>query len=168
MVDLGSFIDNKALVEHVHRTGLVQKYCPPFLVRKGGRYVILDLLQFLRGDGNDSIHAGAVFIQCVFHQLHISLSDATPFRYVIDLKLPVEVTMLCRLLELVVGSFVIAWSFKKGSLHGATLPRSWILENVRKLDRVQNMDAHPHFAFTLAGLFRDLMESIYTGNGIGE
>jgi hypothetical protein len=168
LVDLGSFIDNKALVEHVQRTSLVQKYCPPFLMRKGGSYVILELLQFLRGDDNRSIHAGAAFIQCVSRQLYISLSDTTPFRHIIDSKLPVEVTMLCRLLELVVGSFVIAWSFKKGSLHGATLPRSWILENVRKLDRVQNKDAHPHFAFTLAGLFRDLMESIYTGNGIGE
>lgn len=169
LVDLGSFIDNKALVEHVHRTSLVQKYCPPFLVRKeGGRYVILELLQFLRGDGNGSIHAGAAFIQCVSHQFHISLSDATPFRHILDSKIPVEITMLCRFLELVVGSFVIAWSFKKGSLHGVTLPRSWILENVRKLDKVQYKDAHPHFAFTTAGLFRDLLENIYTGNGIGE
>ena len=169
LVDLGSFIDNKALTEHVHRTSLVQKYCPPFLVRKeGGGYVILELLQFLSGDGKGSIHAGAAFIQCVSLQFRISLSDATPFRHILDNKIPVEVTILCRFLELVVGSFVMAWSFNKGSLHGVTLPRSWILENVRKLDKVQDKDAHPHFAFTTAGLFRDLLESLYTGNGIGE
>ena len=72
--------------------------------------------------------------------------------------------MLCRFLELVVGSFVIAWSSKNGSLHGVTLPRSWILENVRKLDKVQNKDAHPHFAWTATRLFQDLLENIYTGS----
>ena|SRR6266702_3246669 len=88
-----------------------------------------------------------------------------PFRHIVDKKIPVEVTMLCRLLELVVGSFVIAWSFKRTrSLHGVTLPRSWILENVRKLHKVQNKDAHPHFAWTTTGLFRDLLENIYTGS----
>ncbi|KAI9436974.1 hypothetical protein H4582DRAFT_1853973 [Lactarius indigo] len=150
LVDLGSFIDNKALVDFVHRTSLVQKYSPPFLMREErDGYVILDLLEFLRGDKNGSIHAGAMFI-----------------RHILDKKIPVEITILCRFLELVVGSFIIAWSFMKtGSLHGITLPRSWILENVRKLDKVQNKDAHPHFAFTTAGLFQDLLENVYTGNG---
>jgi hypothetical protein len=73
-------------------------------------------------------------------------------------------TLLCRFLELVVGSFVMAWSFGRGSLHGVTLPRSWILENMRKLEKVQNKDAHPHFAWTMTGLFRDLLENIYTGS----
>ncbi|KAH9016162.1 hypothetical protein EDB85DRAFT_767953 [Lactarius pseudohatsudake] len=149
LVDLGSFIDNKALVDHLNRTSLVQQYRPPFLMR-GERhgYVILELLGFLRADEKGSIHAGAAFIQ-----------------YILDKKIPVEVTMLCRFLELVVGSFVVAWSFKRSrSLHGITLPRSWILENVRKLHKVQNKDAHPHFAWTTAGLFRDLLESIYTGS----
>lgn len=170
LADLGSFIDNKALVDHVHRTSLVQKYRPPFLMREErDGYVILELLEFLRGGEKSSIHAGAAFIQCVSHQFHISLSDPTLFRHILDKKIPVEITLLCRFLELVVGSLVIAWSFKRiGSLHGVTLPRSWILENVRKLDEVKNKDAHPHFAFTTAGLFRDLLENVYTGNGAGE
>lgn len=80
LVDLGSFIDNKALVDHVDRTSLVQKQRPPFLMRKEeDGYVILELLTFLRGDQNDSIHAGATFLQYVFHQSHISRSDAGTF-----------------------------------------------------------------------------------------
>ncbi|KAH9172883.1 hypothetical protein EDB89DRAFT_1962838 [Lactarius sanguifluus] len=149
LVDLGSFIDSKALVDHVNRTSLVQQYRPPFLMR-GERdgYVILELLGFLRADEYSSIHAGATFIQ-----------------YILNKKIPVEVTMLCRFLQLVVGSFVVAWSFKRSrSLHGVTLPRSWILENVRKLHKVQNKDAHPQFAWTTTRLFRDLLESIYTGS----
>ena len=68
LVDLGSFIDNKALVDHVHRTSLVQQYRPPFLMREErAGYVILELLEFLRGDDNGSIHAGVAFIQYVSH-----------------------------------------------------------------------------------------------------
>ena len=90
---------------------------------------------------------------------------SVPFRYILDKKIPVEVTMLCRFLELVVGSFVMAWSLNRTrSLHGVTLPRSWILENVRNLHKVQNKDAHPHFAWTTTGLFRALLENIYTGS----
>lgn len=151
LVDLGSFIDNKALVDHVDRTDLVQKHRPPALMRgeKDG-YVILELLGFLRADEYGSINAGAAFIQ-----------------HVIEKQIPVEVTVLCRFLELVVGSFVIASTFKRTrSLHGVTLPRSWILENVRKLDKVRNKDAHIGSAWTMARLFRDLLENIYTGNGV--
>ncbi|KAI9453660.1 hypothetical protein BJY52DRAFT_1288007 [Lactarius psammicola] len=150
LVDLGSFIDNKALVDHFHRTSLVQKDRPPFLMRnERNGYVILELLGFLRADEYGSINAGAAFIQ-----------------HVLDKKIPVEVTVLCRFLELVVGSFVIAWTFKRTrSLHGVTLPRSWILENVRKLHKVQNKGAHPDSAWSTARLFQDLLENIYTGNG---
>jgi hypothetical protein len=152
LVDLGSFIDNKALVAHVERTSLIQRYRPPLFMRgERNGYVILELLGFLRADPGDnvSIHAGAAFIKYAVYQTRISNSDAGPLyhRYILDKKIPVEVTMLCRFLELVVGSFVMASSFNRTrSLHGVTLPRSWILENVRKLHKVQNKDAHPHFA----------------------
>ena len=68
LVDLGSFIDNKALVAHVERSSLIQQYRPPFLMR-GERdgYIILELLGFLRADENSSIHAGAAFIKYVLH-----------------------------------------------------------------------------------------------------
>jgi len=80
LVDLGSFIDNKALVDHVERTSLVQQYRPPFYMRgERGGYVILELLGFLRADENGSIHAGAAFIKYVLHQSRISYSNASPF-----------------------------------------------------------------------------------------
>ena len=65
-VDLGSFIDSKALVDYVNRTSLVQRSRPRVFMR-GERdgYVILELLGFLRGDEYHSINAGAAFIQCV-------------------------------------------------------------------------------------------------------
>jgi len=58
----------------------------------------------------------------------------------------------------------MASAFKrKGSLHGVTLPRSWILENVQKLHRVQNKDANIRFVRGILTPFRDLLERIYSG-----
>lgn len=92
-----------------------------------------------------------------------------PSRHVLDKQIPVELTLLCRFLELVVGSFVIAATFKRArSLHGVTLPRSWILEHVRKLHKLQTKDANPDFYWAMARPFQDLLENIYTGNGAGE
>ena len=80
LVDLGTFIDSKALVDHINRTGLVQRSRPPIFMRgERGGYVILELLEFLRADEYGSINAGAAFIQCVFHQSRTSLPSATSF-----------------------------------------------------------------------------------------
>jgi hypothetical protein len=77
--------------------------------------------------------------------------------------------VLCRLLELVVGSFTMAWVFKrKGSLHGVTLPRSWILENVQKLYRVQDKGAQISMVREIIIPFQDLLERVYSGNDTGE
>ena len=60
----------------------------------------------------------------------------------------------------------MASSFKRrGSLHGVTLPRSWILENVQKLHRVQNKDAKVGFVWDILRPLRDLLERIYSGTG---
>jgi hypothetical protein len=90
-------------------------------------------------------------------------------RHILSSKIPVELTVLCRLLELVVGSFIMASALKmKRSFHGATLPRSWILENLQKLHRVHNKDAHISVAWGITKPFQDLLERIYSGNDAGE
>jgi hypothetical protein len=64
LVDFGSFIDSRALVDHISRTRLVQLYRPPWLMRNTrNSYVIFELVKFLRGEEHGSIHAGAFFIQ---------------------------------------------------------------------------------------------------------
>lgn len=84
-------------------------------------------------------------------------------RHVLIRKIPVEITVLCRLLELLAGSIIMASAFKrKGSLHGVTLPRSWILENVQKLHRVQNKDASVSFVWKILTPLRDLLERVYS------
>jgi hypothetical protein len=64
LVDLGSFIDSRALVDHISRIPVVQQYRPPPLMRNTrDGYVIFELVKFLHGEEYGSIHAGALFIQ---------------------------------------------------------------------------------------------------------
>jgi hypothetical protein len=66
LVDLGSFIDSKALADHVTRTPLIQLHRPSLFMRETrGGYVIAELVKFLHGTGYGSIHAGAMFTQYV-------------------------------------------------------------------------------------------------------
>ncbi|KAI0292972.1 hypothetical protein B0F90DRAFT_1767489 [Multifurca ochricompacta] len=147
LADLGSFIEDKALVEHVSRTRLVQNRPPPWLMHGQNGHIILGLVEFLRGSEKNSVHVGAMFIQHILNQ-----------------NIPVEITVLCRFLELVVSSFVMASALNRmGSLHGVTLPRSWILKNVQQLYRVQNKDAGPRVAWQMTRPFRDLLERVYSG-----
>jgi hypothetical protein len=66
LVDLGSFIDSRALVDYLSRTTLVQQYRPQSFMRntKDG-YVIAELVEFLHGEKFEGIHAGGLFAQYV-------------------------------------------------------------------------------------------------------
>lgn len=69
LVDLGSFIDSKALADHVTRTPLVQLHRPSLFMRAPqGRYAVAELVEFLHGTEYWSIHAGAMFTQYVVAQ----------------------------------------------------------------------------------------------------
>ncbi len=167
LVDLGSLVDSRALAEHVGRTPVVQQYRPPSFMRGIG-YVIAELVKFLQGTEYGSIHAGMMFARYVVTafmvQFPTSRNTTTFSSHILARKITVEITVLCRLLELVAGSFIMASAFKsKGSLHGVTLPRSWILENVQKLRRVQNKDANVGAVREILTPFRDLLERIYSG-----
>ncbi|KAF8460963.1 hypothetical protein DFH94DRAFT_790038 [Russula ochroleuca] len=149
LVDLGSFIDSKALADHVTRTPLIQLHRPSLFMRETrGGYVIAELVKFLHGTGYGSIHAGAMFTH-----------------HILTKKVPVELTVLCRVLEIVAGSVIMARALNWNGLHGVTLPRSWILENVQKLHRVQNKDVNIRAVREIITPFRDLLERVYSGNG---
>ena len=173
LVDLGSFIDNRALADHVGRTPIVQQYRPPSFMHENVGYVITGLVKFLQGTEHWSIHAGVIFAQYVVAAFTMTqfLNDHTFSSHIVIRRFPVEITVLCRLLELVAGSFIMASAFKwKGSLHGVTLPRSWILENVQKIHRVQHKNANIGVIWEILPPLQDLLERIYSGtdSDIGE
>ena len=175
LMDLGSFIDSKALADYVTRIPLIRPDRPSAFMRESkgeskGGYVIAELVTFLRGTESESIHAGAMFTQYAVAAFIVwSLSSRNSKRfssYILANKIPVELTILCRLLEIVAGSIIIAGTLsRKGSLHGVTLPRSWILENVQKFHRVQNKDFNARVVWDILTSFRDLqvLESVFSG-----
>ena len=64
LVDLGSFIDDRALADYITRILLVGRDRPSAFTRESkGGYVIAELVTFLRGAESGSIHAGAMFTQ---------------------------------------------------------------------------------------------------------
>ena len=66
LVDLGSFIDNRTLVDHAGRTPVVQLYRPPsFMCKMNEGYVIMELFEFLQGTENCGIHSGLMFARGV-------------------------------------------------------------------------------------------------------
>ena len=93
LVDLGSFIDNRALAGHVGRIPIVQQYRPPLFMREmnGGTagYVIAELVKFLQGTEIYSIHAGVMFAQYVFAAFMIqfpTLRNTTRFLVTFSLE----------------------------------------------------------------------------------
>jgi len=89
-------------------------------------------------------------------------------RHILSHKIPVELTVLCRVLELVASSYIMASTFNKTrSLHGVTLPCSWILENMQKLNGAKNQGADHRILWDVMIQFRDLLERVYSGNDSG-
>jgi hypothetical protein len=168
---MGSFIESRALADYVTRIPLVQRDRPPLFMRetKGG-YVIAELVKYLHGTEYWSIRAGVMFTRYVVAAFIRILIDKylTFSSYILDKKIPVEITVLCRLLEIVAGSVIMARALNWRGLHGVTLPRSWILENVQKLHRVQKKDVRVNLAWEMLQPFRDLLERVYSDSDIGE
>lgn len=75
LMDLGSFIDNRALVDHVGRTPVVQKHRPSLFMRENAGYVIAELVKFFQGTEIPSIHAGMMFAQYVVAAFMIQFSS---------------------------------------------------------------------------------------------
>ena len=91
LVDLGSFIDNRALADYIGRTPVVQQYRPPSFMREmnaGARYVISELAQFLQGTEVWSIHAGVSFARyVVVFMIHFpTLRNTTRFLVTFSLE----------------------------------------------------------------------------------
>ena len=82
------------------------------------------------------------------------------------MKIPINIGVLCDLIELICASTVLANTLRRNqSFHGITLPRSW----ARRYIPVDI--ANPKAVTILHKLFyplRELLESIFTGVGAGE
>ena len=60
--------------------------------------------------------------------MYYYLSISNPiYRHVMEAKIPVEIGVFCSFIERICGSLIAYNRFRRtGSLHGVTLPRSWL------------------------------------------
>ena len=171
LVDLGSFLDSRALVGHVYRTCLARRHRPPQnMLDANHGYAIPRVVAFFHGeDWEHSCRRTVHKVCCPPDRYVLNLVELYVFsRHILSNNVPIEHTVLCRVLELVASSYIMASTFNRTrSFHGVTLPRSWILENMQKLNRAKYQSTDPRLLWEMMIQLRDLLEHIYSGNDSG-
>ncbi|THH32624.1 hypothetical protein EUX98_g1581 [Antrodiella citrinella] len=120
---------------------------PMWLLRnkdhQGGFYVVNDLVELLRGKAAHTISFGILFIKHVASETR-----------------GVNISALCRLIELVCGSCAITSRMNQSGLHDLSLPLTWLLE-LSLAPSVANRSLFMmiHLVQSLTGL----LEKIYLG-----
>ncbi|RXW12996.1 hypothetical protein EST38_g12858 [Candolleomyces aberdarensis] len=87
---------------------------PSYYRFKGAVYVVPELYHCMRAAHHSFISAGILF-----------------FQQILDGRVPIEINVLCHLIEFLVGSVILARV--RFNLHGVTLPRSWFLTLLRQV-----------------------------------
>ncbi|KAI9436975.1 hypothetical protein H4582DRAFT_1816019 [Lactarius indigo] len=138
---------SRVVNERIHRIPCAWKYKDPRIVvpcPDGSQiYRLRDFLAFVDGSGN--LAQGIEF-----------------FRYLVQERLPVDLAVVCTIVERLFGLAVMTARLRKlGSLHGVLLPRTWVLALWRDFIRFTNKDLAPleHLVRAAGKLLRD----IYTG-----
>ena len=93
----------------------------------------------------------------------LSITDVVYNRYLVQKRLPVDLAVLCTIVERLFGLAIMTTRHKGlGSLHGVLLPRTWILALWEDFVRYQDRRLYSlkHLAHATENLLRD----IYTGN----
>lgn len=91
-----------------------------------------------------------------------SISDVVPNRYLVQEHLPVDLSVLCTIVERLFGIAIMTVRHSRvGSLDGVLLPRTWILGLWE--DFFNFKDRTPPPLKRLAQATEKLLEEIYTG-----
>ncbi|KAH9022664.1 hypothetical protein EDB84DRAFT_1441149 [Lactarius hengduanensis] len=117
-------------------------------------YTLRDFLAFM--DGSGDLAQGIKFFG-------YGISDADHNRYIVQERLPVDLAVLCTIVERLFGLSIMTTRHRRlGSLHGVLLPRTWIMALWEDFSRVKDK----RLPVPLRRLFqaaRNLLEDIYTG-----
>ncbi|KAH9855762.1 hypothetical protein C2E23DRAFT_548924 [Lenzites betulinus] len=146
MINLSVTLDSKVASEFLPRINAVAAYRPPPLLRPPEKaYIVHDLLGMLQNSEPSSLNRGILFVN-----------------HVLEGKIPVDVGVLCSVMEYLCGAFLISMRLqKRETLHNLTLPKSWL---VRLIPRGESLRARET---QLSRMFKknmgDLLEQVYTG-----
>ncbi|GLB36677.1 putative uvrD-like helicase C-terminal domain [Lyophyllum shimeji] len=113
------------------------------------RYVLLELISSMEGNGEFSISSGILAL-----------------KHILESKLQVNVSVICDLVEHLCSSLAVSDVLnRRGTLHGITLPRSWLLRHVRPEEMARAKGKATNKAPVLVTLLENLLETIYSGLG---
>ncbi|KAI0656836.1 hypothetical protein C8Q70DRAFT_1046658 [Cubamyces menziesii] len=110
-------------------------------------YVVHDLMSMVQGKHPHALDHGMLFLH-----------------HVVQRRLPIDITVLCDLMDNLCGCLVAAMRFRTGAkLHDVTLPKSWILRIVRddRILRNQSVDLWKDYH----RCFATLLQQVCTGRG---
>ncbi|KAF8151966.1 hypothetical protein K438DRAFT_1778624 [Mycena galopus ATCC 62051] len=110
-----------------------------------GRYVVAEFISALEDQNEWSLSAGVVFL-----------------RHVIVSELKIQVNVLCDLAEHLCTGLVVADRLRFGSIHGVTLPLSWLVKRSVAGEGLGSPRAS-NSVWLFARALADLLERIYSG-----
>ncbi|KAI0089815.1 hypothetical protein BDY19DRAFT_86920 [Irpex rosettiformis] len=114
VMTLELFLEKDNAVSHFNRAACITSEKPYIYLRNKDRYIVQDLRDFLSYDGTVALSAGVLFVKSVFEG-----------------RLPIDIAVLCNLLEQLCASYVVASRMQKSdSLHNVTLSRKWMMKIV--------------------------------------
>jgi len=115
-------------------------------------------------DGSGDLAQGIEFFRCgsSIRSPGTSISDVDNSRYLVQERLPVDLAVLCTIVERLFGLAVMTTRHRGlGSLHGVLLPRTWILALWEDFFRFKEKTLAPLKHLVQAA--GKLLEDIYTG-----
>ncbi|TBU53452.1 hypothetical protein BD310DRAFT_938092 [Dichomitus squalens] len=119
---------------------------PQYLVRWGDRYIVNDLIAAMQCGYPGALDRGVQFLNHVLYN-----------------RLQVDIGVLCDFMDQLCGAMLISLHLRnKGTLHGLTLPKSWLVRLLQDTDQLATMktEKSPKYVACMNQLLRD----ICTGN----
>jgi len=123
-------------------------------------YVLHDFLRFI--DGSGDLAQGIKFFEYVHQIFKATIGDSNHDRYLVRKRLPIDLAVLCSIVERLFGLAVMAEAERhRRTLHDVLLPRSWILTLWK--DFVTFKDKAPAPLRDLTQSTESLLKDVYTG-----
>ncbi|KII86508.1 hypothetical protein PLICRDRAFT_44106 [Plicaturopsis crispa FD-325 SS-3] len=111
-------IDRAEASRFIVRTPLMQTILDDGFIRRGGGYIVEELIWCIHGNTPNSITMG------IFSLKHI-----------VEAQLPIDINLLCDLLDQICGMIALTHQYRKEAMtHQVTLPRSWLLTFSKSFD----------------------------------
>ncbi|KAF7340238.1 UvrD-like helicase ATP-binding domain-containing protein [Mycena venus] len=150
LAQLGFQFDGRHAMSYLSRGPFMMDPRKPLMYRRPpeGRYVVSEFVSALEDQHDWCLSAGVIFL-----------------RHVIMSRLNIQVGVLCDVAEHLCTALVVADRQRFGSIHGITLPKSWIVK--RSFAGGLGVARDTNGVWLFARALAELLEPMYSGIGAG-